>query len=160
MISSSEVISSMQRYRAVLSTLGVALIVLVIAASGQQLSAESKMAPSSKKPASATHPQIDAQQKCGECHEAEAKQWDQSRHATGGAPCLICHGAVDDNFIPKPALQRCQGCHAAIVESMMATKSKSPKLNVCFTCHQPHTLKLKKANIKSRHPNVGLGGIQ
>jgi cytochrome c553 len=141
----------MQRYRAVLSVLSVALIFLVNAASGQQSSANTK----------ATHPQIDAAlQKCEDCHGSEAKQWNQSRHATGGAPCLVCHGAVNDNFIPKPALQRCQGCHAAIVESMMTTKTKSPKLNVCFTCHQPHTLKLKKTNIKRPHPNVGIGGIQ
>jgi hypothetical protein len=140
----------MQRYRAVLSVLSVALIFFVNAASGQQSSANTPV----------THPQIDAQQKCGECHDAEVKQWDQSRHATGGVLCLVCHGAVNDNFIPKPALQRCRGCHAAIVESMMTTKSKSPKLNVCFTCHQPHTLTLKKANIKRPHPNVGIGGIQ
>jgi hypothetical protein len=157
----------MQRYRAVLSALGVALIFFVTAASAQQLSAESQTAASSKKSPNAkaavpaTHPQIDAaQQKCGDCHEAEAKQWDQSRHATGGVPCLVCHGAVDDNFIPTPALQRCHGCHAAIVETTMTVKVKTSKANVCFTCHQPHTLKMKRANTKRPHPNVGIGGIQ
>ncbi len=157
----------MQRYRAVLSVLGFALVFVVVAASSQQSLAESQTAASSKKPTQgkaatpATHPQIDpAQQKCGDCHDAEAKQWDQSRHATGGVPCLVCHGAVNDNFIPNPALQRCQGCHAAIVESMMTAKTRTSKVNVCFTCHQPHTLKMKRANIKRPHPNVGIGGIQ
>ena len=157
----------MQRYCAVLSALAVALIFFVIAASGQQSSAESQTAVSSKESANAkaahpaTHPQIDAaRQKCGGCHAAEAKQWDISRHATGGAPCMVCHGAVDDNFIPKLALQRCQGCHAAIVESMITTKPQAAKVNVCFTCHQPHTLKMKKANIKRPHPKVGIGDIQ
>jgi hypothetical protein len=157
----------MQRYRAVLSALGVSLIIFATAASAQQSSAESQTAASSKEStqakaaAPATHPQIDTtQQKCGDCHDAEVKQWDQSRHATGGVPCLVCHGAVDDNFIPKPSLQRCQGCHAAIVESMMTAKAKTSKVNVCVTCHQPHTLKMKRANIKRPHPNVGIGGIQ
>ena len=145
----------MQRYRAVPSALAVALIFFVIAASGQQSSANAKAAHP------ATHPQIDAaQQKCADCHAAQAKQWQQSRHATGGSPCLVCHGAVDDNFIPKPALQRCQGCHAAIVESMITTQAKAPKVNVCFTCHQPHVLKMKRANTKRPHPNVGIGDIQ
>lgn len=145
----------MQPYRAVLSVLGVALIFFVTAASAQQSSANAKAAPP------ATHPQIDpAQQKCGDCHAAEAQLWDQSRHATGGVPCMVCHGAVDDNFIPKPALQRCRGCHAAIVESLITTKPQAAKVNVCFTCHQPHTLKIKKANIKRPHPKVGIGDIK
>jgi ABC-type nickel/cobalt efflux system permease component RcnA len=162
----------MQRYRAVLSALGVVLVflvgALVVAASARQSFAESQTAAPSKELTKtkttavtpATHPQIDvARQKCGDCHDAEAKQWDQSRHATGGAPCLVCHGAVDDNFVPKPALQRCQGCHAAIVEAMM-TRARTSKVNVCFTCHQPHTLKMKRANVKRPHPNVGIGGTQ
>jgi predicted deacylase len=149
----------MQRYRAVLSALGVALI--FFATAGPQMVASSKESTDPKAATPATHPQIDAaQQKCGDCHDAEAKQWDQSRHATGGVPCLVCHGAVDDNFIPKPALQRCQGCHAAIMEAMVTAKPNVPKVNVCYTCHQPHTLKLKRANLKRPHPNVGIGDTQ
>jgi hypothetical protein len=110
--------------------------------------------------ASVAHPEVDPAQDCNNCHDAEYKQWDESRHATGGAPCLVCHGSVTENFIGRPAMARCQGCHPAQVESLPASASARKSGNRCFTCHAPHTLKLKKQGVTRPHASVALGGTQ
>jgi hypothetical protein len=106
------------------------------------------------------HPEVDPAEACGNCHEAEYKQWNESLHATGGAPCLVCHGSVAANFARHPAVTLCRGCHAAQVESLRISASTGKSRSRCFICHDQHTLKLKKQGVARPHASVSLGGTQ
>lgn len=113
--------------------------------------------PAAAKRAGAAHPEVDPAQDCASCHQAQYKQWYESRHATGGVLCLVCHGSTSENFARTPVTMRCQGCHAAQVESLPVNASARKATNRCFTCHAPHSLKLK-APVKRPHVSVSLGG--
>lgn len=105
------------------------------------------------------HPEVDPAQDCSTCHAAQYKQWDASRHATGGVLCVVCHGSLSENFVKVPAITRCEGCHAAQVENLEVSAS-ARKGNRCFVCHSPHTLKVKREGTKSPHASVEIGGNQ
>jgi len=84
------------------------------------------------------HPQIAAEQSCGDCHSEEFSDWQSSKHGRALVKCLVCHGAVDSNFIPRPTAARCLACHGEIVHHLgdgTPTKGKS-----CFDCHSQHRL--------------------
>ena len=108
----------------------------------------------------AVHPKVDPAQQCNTCHEAEYKQWDESRHATGGVLCVVCHGSVSENFMKQPAMARCQGCHAEKVETLKVSASARKTGNACFSCHAPHTLKQKKEGTQNPHATVAMGDNQ
>jgi hypothetical protein len=87
----------------------------------------------------AIHPVIDpGTQQCSDCHAAESRQWAASKHGQSMVKCLICHGAVNANFIPKPAPDRCIACHASIVRDL--NKGAPTAGKTCFQCHAPHSL--------------------
>jgi hypothetical protein len=89
--------------------------------------------------AAATHPEVEASQQCSDCHSEEAAAWQTSKHGQALVKCLVCHGAVESNFIPKPTAARCLACHGENVRHLNdspPTKGKS-----CFDCHAPHALK-------------------
>jgi len=88
--------------------------------------------------ASPRHPEVASSQQCSDCHSEEFAQWQSSRHGRAVVKCLVCHGAVESNFIPKPTATRCLACHGEKVRHMNdgpPTKGKS-----CFDCHSPHAL--------------------
>jgi len=145
-----------------ITRLTVLLVCCLLAATAMPQQAGTSGNKRSKPAARATagHPEVDPAQDCASCHDAQYKQWDESRHATGGVLCLICHGSVSENFVKQPAMMRCQGCHSAQVESLAASASTRKSGNRCFTCHAPHTLKLKKQGVKRPHASVGLGETQ
>lgn len=134
--------------------------VLATVAIAQQAKTSSKKSTKASVKATAVHPEVDPSQECSSCHEAEHKQWNDSRHATGGVLCIVCHGSLTENFMKQPAMSRCQGCHAAQVESLKVSASPRKTGNACFTCHAPHTLKVKKEGMKSPHATAGFGGNQ
>jgi hypothetical protein len=88
--------------------------------------------------ASASHPEVEATQQCSDCHSDEAAAWQSSKHGQALVKCLVCHGAIESNFIPKPTATRCLACHGENVRHMNdgpPTQGKS-----CFDCHSPHAL--------------------
>jgi len=89
--------------------------------------------------ASASHPAVEATQQCSDCHSEESSAWQSSKHGQALVKCLVCHGAVESDFIPKPTAARCLACHGenvAHLNDSPPTKGKS-----CFDCHAPHALK-------------------
>jgi hypothetical protein len=111
------------------------LFLLTIQAQGQ---ATPRSSVSERARAKGVHPAIDVTQQCSECHEAESQQWAASKHGPSMIKCLMCHGAVNLNFIPKPAPDRCLGCHGEIVRTLNAGAPTAGK--TCFQCHAPHSL--------------------
>ena len=84
------------------------------------------------------HPAVAASQECGDCHGEEFTEWQSSKHGQAMVKCLVCHGAIESDFIPKPASARCIACHGENVRHLddrPPTKGKS-----CFACHSPHLL--------------------
>lgn len=84
------------------------------------------------------HPQIEANQACADCHSAEASEWKSSKHGQAVVKCLVCHGAVESNFIPQPTAVRCLACHG---ENVRHLDDRPPtKGKTCFACHAAHSL--------------------
>jgi len=84
------------------------------------------------------HPEVPASQQCSECHSEESSDWQASKHGQALVKCLVCHGAVEANFIAKPTAVRCLACHGEDVRHLndrAPTRGKS-----CFACHSPHAL--------------------
>ena len=84
------------------------------------------------------HPSIEVTQQCSVCHAAEYQQWVASKHGQSMIKCLMCHGAVNVNFIPKPEPGRCIACHGDIVRTLNSGAPTAGK--TCFQCHSPHLL--------------------
>ncbi len=98
-----------------------------------------------KRSGAPTHPAVAASQQCSDCHSEESADWQASKHGQALVKCLICHGAVESNFIPKPAAERCVACHG---ENVRHLNDRAPsKGKSCFDCHSPHLL--------NPHPHTG-----
>ena len=106
-----------------------------------QTTSGSKNKPSIKAPklAGARHPKIAPGQECSDCHKQQYHQWEAGPHGVNQVKCLVCHGSVEEGFIPKPTANRCSGCHAQFVEQLRSEAFMKHK--TCFTCHPPHLLK-------------------
>jgi hypothetical protein len=87
---------------------------------------------------SAKHPKVAPGQECSECHRQQTKDWDAGPHGQNLVKCLVCHGAVEEGFMAKPPVSRCESCHDRQVAQL---KSAFMKGKSCFTCHPPHALK-------------------
>jgi hypothetical protein len=87
---------------------------------------------------------------CSTCHQAEAKSAMGGKHQ-----CSQCH----QPHMPPPGTgaawwSRCDGCHAAKVESV---KARGPKHSDCKNCHQPHKFEAPKCT--SCHQEMGGKGL-
>jgi len=105
---------------------------------GTNAFAQSQKRGSHKGRAPAVHPAITNAQQCADCHGVEFEQWKTSKHGQGLVKCLVCHGAVDSNFIPKPGAGRCLACHGEMVRNLNTAAPTKGK--TCFSCHSPHSL--------------------
>ena len=105
---------------------------------GTNAFAQSQKRGSHKGQAPAVHPEITNAQQCADCHREEFELWKTSKHGQGVVKCLVCHGAVDSTFIPKPGAGRCLACHGEVVRNLNTAAPTKGK--TCFSCHSPHSL--------------------
>lgn len=77
-------------------------------------------------------------QECAECHKSQAEAWQKGKHEVMGVKCIVCHGSTEKNFIAKPDMYRCRGCHGEKVSEV--EKNLPPKLRNCFLCHDRHSV--------------------
>ena len=99
------------------------------------------------------HVKTSADQECSECHVDQASVWLAGAHGLMGVKCVVCHGSPEENFISKPDIARCRGCHDEEVEQVATKKAKVEK--TCFPCHDPHSLVVKTAPIAPFHAKGG-----
>lgn len=85
----------------------------------------------------AEHPELDEDLPCADCHEDEADAWYGGKHGMNNIKCFVCHGSIEDNYMPEPPMERCIGCHADQVASMETEFMEGKN---CFTCHTNHSL--------------------
>ncbi len=98
-----------------------------------------------------------ADQDCIECHATQEQVWLDSKHGMLGVKCVVCHGSPEQNFDPKPGMNRCRGCHAGQVADVK--KNLSPKERSCFVCHEGHRVTVRAdAKIKSGFHKEGGAG--
>ncbi len=102
--------------------------------------ARAQSSASSKKPvASATHPKVPAGQECSDCHAQQNREWEAGPHGQNQVKCLVCHGAVEEGFMARPPVSRCESCHDRQVAQLKSDPFMKGK--TCLTCHPPHALK-------------------
>ncbi len=93
-----------------------------------------------KKPVtSAKHPKVPAGQECSDCHVKQNREWEAGPHGQNQVKCLVCHGAVEEGFMARPPVSRCESCHDRQVAQLKTDSFMKGK--TCFTCHPPHALK-------------------
>ncbi len=89
----------------------------------------------------AQHPKVREPGACAECHSSLTPElvaeWTASKHGLNLVQCLVCHGSTGADFTPRPAPERCLGCHALELASLTPPNGTPPS---CFTCHKPHAL--------------------
>lgn len=80
-------------------------------------------------------------QECSECHGTQRQVWQDSKHGLMNVKCVVCHGTTDKNFVAKPDIYRCRGCHG---EQVADVEKKLPlKIRNCFLCHDHHAVTLR-----------------
>lgn len=85
------------------------------------------------------HMKTPADQECSECHAGQAGVWQDGMHGLMNVKCVVCHGSIDKNFVPKPDIYKCRGCHGDQVKDV---EDKLPsKARNCFLCHDHHSVK-------------------
>ena len=108
-------------------------------------------APAGKQQAARSHPDTGGDQDCAGCHEKATpfvwQAWDAGPHGMALVKCQVCHGSTGKDFAPRPAADRCGGCHAAEVDSTAALRKKGVG---CFDCHDPHRLAASPHRAASR----------
>jgi hypothetical protein len=125
------------------------LALLTLAAAAQAPS--STTAPAKRaKPAAAQkkHPKLAPGKDCADCHKKQVDQWQAGPHGANAVKCLVCHGDVQEDFIAKPPVARCQGCHDR--QFVQLTSDPFMKGKSCFTCHPAHSLQPHKASGKEK----------
>lgn len=114
--------------RTTASTVAVAVVLVAVAAAGQQ-------------EAPARHPEVGGGETCVSCHQEltpeVVDEWYASRHGVNNVKCFVCHGATDESFRLHPQPERCRACHGRQVESLAAPAMEGKD---CFSCHPPHLL--------------------
>ncbi|BCB95909.1 hypothetical protein JZK55_08310 [Dissulfurispira thermophila] len=77
-------------------------------------------------------------QECYECHGTQMQVWQDGKHGLMNVKCVVCHGSTDKNFVSKPDIYKCRGCHGDKVSDV---EKKLPlKLRDCFLCHDHHSV--------------------
>lgn len=99
------------------------------------------------------HIKTSADQECSDCHLNQAGAWQDGKHGLMNVKCVVCHGSPEENFIARPGVDRCLGCHGEQVEQSKRTKVKTEKK--CFPCHDPHSLAVKNQPEKPFHSKGG-----
>lgn len=87
------------------------------------------------------HAKTALDQDCSECHGAQAQAWQNGKHGLMNVSCAVCHGSTEKNFVAKPDMERCAGCHGEIVREVQ--KRLPPKARSCYLCHDPHAVTLR-----------------
>ena len=94
--------------------------------------------PSAVLSAEKKHIKTSEDQECYECHGDVTQVWQDGKHGLMNVKCIVCHGATDKNFVSKPDIYRCRGCHG---EKVKDVEDKLPvKIRNCFLCHEPHSV--------------------
>ena len=87
------------------------------------------------------HPAVGEDQDCRGCHARRSPKsfqaWAQGKHGLDLVTCVVCHGAIGADFRPRPAADRCAGCHPEQAASLAAPFAKGKD---CFGCHPAHGL--------------------
>lgn len=84
------------------------------------------------------HMKTPEDQECYECHGTQAQVWQDGKHGLMNVKCVVCHGSTDKNFVLKPDIYRCRGCHGEQVKDV--ENKLPPKLRNCFLCHDHHSV--------------------
>jgi len=84
------------------------------------------------------HIKTSPDQACYECHGDVMQIWQDGKHGLMNVKCVVCHGPTDKNFIAKPDIYRCRGCHGEKVDDV--EKKLPQKLRNCFLCHDKHSV--------------------
>lgn len=93
-------------------------------------------------------------EECIECHADQEQVWLNGKHGLMNVKCVVCHGSPEENFYPRPGLNRCRGCHGDAVADV--EKSFPVKERSCFLCHDNHTVALKEtARIRAGFHGTG-----
>ncbi len=122
------------------SILTAAATLLVIACFHVPAHAQTSARSAGKKPAaSIKHPAVPAGQECSDCHQQQNREWEAGPHGQNQVKCLVCHGAIEEGFMARPAVSRCESCHDRQVAQLKTDPFMKGK--TCFTCHPPHALK-------------------
>ena len=94
----------------------------------------------------ATHPDVgETTLTCDACHEQTTPEihaaWYAGPHGLNGVKCFVCHGSRTERFAVEVPIERCDGCHAAVIPSMKAVAQFAGMEELdCFSCHPPHRL--------------------
>lgn len=92
-------------------------------------------------------------QECADCHIDQGEVWLYGKHGLMNVKCVVCHGSPEENFVAKPAMARCRGCHGDKVADVDATRGK---IKTCFVCHDHHTVALiPSATVKTGFHSQG-----
>jgi hypothetical protein len=92
---------------------------------------------------------------CTECHTSQTQAWESGAHGLMNVKCVVCHGSPEENFMTKPSVNKCRGCHG---EKVADVEKKLPaKDRTCFLCHENHTVSVKES-AKNKSGFHGQGG--
>jgi len=100
-----------------------------------------------------THIATPDDQECSECHVDQASVWFNGKHGLMNVKCIVCHGSTDKNFMAKPDVAQCIGCHGEEVEQVRMKTAQAEK--TCFPCHDHHSLSIKNPPAKQFHVVTG-----
>jgi hypothetical protein len=120
---------------------GIAVMSALVVALGLIVALLSLVLPVDSAAAGKPHVKTENQE-CEECHSSQEKVWLGGKHGLMGVKCVVCHGSPEQNFVPKPGVDRCRGCHEAEVSTVTMLPAKD---QACFLCHDHHTDALKES---------------
>lgn len=123
--------------------------VFACAAGAQPTVEPQKNAAATQRRGSAKHPKVAPGQECSACHKQQYQQWEAGPHGQNQVKCLVCHGAVEEGFMAKPPISRCEACHDEQVGQLKTASFLKGK--TCFTCHPTHALKPHKLGGNGRY---------
>jgi len=92
-------------------------------------------------------------QECSMCHAGEDSAWQSGKHGLMNVKCVVCHRSTDANFIAKPGIDRCAGCHGELVDQLKRMPAAAH--TTCFTCHDNHSLTVKNQPPRPFHDQGG-----
>ncbi len=75
-------------------------------------------------------------EKCGECHENTAQEWQLSGHGQRGIECASCHKSHSQALRIEPAQELCHQCHGQRFEDLAHSSHAEADLT-CSECHMP-----------------------
>ncbi len=88
-----------------------------------------------------THIKTSEDQECYECHGMQTQVWQDGKHGLMNVKCVVCHGSTEKNFVARPDIYKCRGCHG---EKVVDVEKKLPlKIRDCFLCHDHHAVTTK-----------------